>query len=43
MTDHPTTALLVGATGSIGAHVVAETLRQGDRVRAMARDTITVR
>ncbi|MFJ3490525.1 NmrA family NAD(P)-binding protein [Leifsonia aquatica] len=43
MTDRPVTVLVVGATGSIGTHAVAEALRQGYRVRALARDTITVR
>jgi uncharacterized protein YbjT (DUF2867 family) len=38
MTDRPATVLVVGATGSIGTHAVAEALRQGYRVRALARD-----
>lgn len=32
------TVLVVGATGSIGRHAVAEALRQGHRVRALVRD-----
>lgn len=32
------TVLAVGATGSIGRHVVAEALRQGHAVRALVRD-----
>jgi len=32
------TVLVVGATGSIGVHVVREALEQGHRVRALARD-----
>ncbi|WP_327672794.1 MULTISPECIES: SDR family oxidoreductase [unclassified Streptomyces] len=40
MTGRPEslTVLVVGATGSIGTHVVAEALRQGHQVRALARD-----
>lgn len=38
MTDRPTTVLIVGATGSIGRHVVDEALRQGYSVRALVRD-----
>ena len=34
----PLTVLVVGATGSIGTHAVAEALRQGHQVRALARD-----
>ena len=30
--------LVVGATGSIGRHVVAESLRRGYRTRALVRD-----
>ena len=33
------TVLAVGATGSIGRHVVAEALREGHAVRALVRDT----
>jgi uncharacterized protein YbjT (DUF2867 family) len=32
------TVLVVGATGSVGRHVVAEALDRGHRVRALARD-----
>jgi uncharacterized protein YbjT (DUF2867 family) len=32
------TVLVVGATGSIGRHVVAESLRRGHRTRALVRD-----
>ena len=38
MTKNPATVLLVGATGSIGRHVVAEALREGYAVRALVRD-----
>ena len=38
MTDAPSTALIVGATGSIGRLAVSEALRQGYRVRALVRD-----
>lgn len=38
MTDHPSTVLIAGATGSIGRHAVAEALRQGYAVRALVRD-----
>lgn len=38
MTDRPTTVLIIGATGSIGRHAVAEALKQGYAVRALARD-----
>ncbi|WP_369240237.1 SDR family oxidoreductase [Streptomyces sp. R21] len=34
----PLTVLVVGATGSIGTHVVAEALQQGHHVKALARD-----
>jgi len=34
----PLTVLVVGATGSIGTHAVAEALRQGHQVKALARD-----
>jgi uncharacterized protein YbjT (DUF2867 family) len=37
-TGRPSTVLIVGATGSIGRHVVTEALRQGYAVRALARD-----
>lgn len=36
MTDF--TVLVVGATGSIGQHVVAESVRRGHRTRALVRD-----
>jgi uncharacterized protein YbjT (DUF2867 family) len=32
------TVLVVGATGSIGRHVVAQSLRCGYRTRALVRD-----
>lgn len=38
MTSRPETVLIVGATGSIGRHAVAEALGQGYRVRALVRD-----
>ncbi|PVZ55138.1 SDR family oxidoreductase [Arthrobacter sp. H-02-3] len=38
MIDRPSTVLIVGATGSIGRHAVAETLRRGYAVRALVRD-----
>lgn len=38
MADPQLTILVVGATGSIGRHVVAEALREGHRVRALVRD-----
>lgn len=38
MTDRPTTVLIIGATGSIGRHAVAEALKQGYAVRALVRD-----
>lgn len=38
MTSRPATVLIVGATGSIGRHAVAEALRQGYAVRALVRD-----
>ncbi|WP_449373115.1 SDR family oxidoreductase [Arthrobacter psychrolactophilus] len=38
MSHRPTTVLIVGATGSIGQHAVAEALRQGYTVRALVRD-----
>ncbi|GAA2145353.1 SDR family oxidoreductase [Arthrobacter humicola] len=38
MIDRPSTVLIVGATGSIGRHAVAEALRQGYAVRALVRD-----
>lgn len=37
MNTRPATVLIVGATGSIGRHAVAEALRQGYSVRALAR------
>lgn len=33
----PTTVLVVGSTGSVGRHVVAESVRQGYRTRALVR------
>ncbi|SDP79541.1 NAD(P)H-binding [Arthrobacter sp. ok909] len=38
MIDRPSTVLIVGATGSIGRHAVADALRQGYAVRALVRD-----
>ncbi|GGC94089.1 nucleoside-diphosphate sugar epimerase [Tersicoccus solisilvae] len=38
MTDHTTTVLILGATGSIGRPAVSEALRQGHAVRALVRD-----
>lgn len=37
MTTRPQTVLIVGATGSIGHHAVAEAIRQGYSVRALVR------
>jgi uncharacterized protein YbjT (DUF2867 family) len=37
------TVLVVGATGSVGHHVVAEALRQGHTVRALVRDRTRAR
>ncbi|WP_284763192.1 SDR family oxidoreductase [Arthrobacter sp. efr-133-R2A-63] len=38
MNGRPSTVLIVGATGSIGRHAVAEALSQGYAVRALVRD-----
>jgi uncharacterized protein YbjT (DUF2867 family) len=38
MSDHPTSVLVVGATGSIGRRVVAAAQRHGLDVRALVRD-----
>ncbi len=38
MNHRPSTVLIVGATGSIGRHAVAEAQRQGYAVRALVRD-----
>lgn len=38
MTTHPRLILVVGATGSVGGHVVASALKNGFRVRALVRD-----
>ncbi|WP_404302181.1 SDR family oxidoreductase [Alicycliphilus denitrificans] len=38
MSGHRLTVLVVGATGSIGRHVVTEALHQGHAVRALVRD-----
>ena len=38
MSDKMTTVLVVGASGSIGRHVVAESLRVGYNTRALVRD-----
>nr|WP_246221911.1 MULTISPECIES: SDR family oxidoreductase [Gordonia] len=38
VTPENSTALIVGATGSIGRHAVSEALRQGYDVRALVRD-----
>lgn len=35
----PGTVLVVGATGSVGRHVVAEAVRQGYETRALVRDS----
>ena len=35
--DLPLTVLVVGATGSVGRHVVAEALSKGHQVRALVR------
>ena len=37
-TNNPGTVLVVGATGSVGRHVVAEAVRQGYETRALVRD-----
>jgi uncharacterized protein YbjT (DUF2867 family) len=37
-TQKPRTVLVVGATGSVGRHVVAEAVRQGYETRALVRD-----
>ncbi|MCU1404371.1 MAG: NAD-dependent dehydratase, partial [Glaciihabitans sp.] len=37
------TVLVVGATGSIGRHVVAEAVRQGHTVRALVRSASKAR
>jgi uncharacterized protein YbjT (DUF2867 family) len=37
-TDKPGTVLVVGATGSVGRHVVAEAVRHGYQTRALVRD-----
>lgn len=36
--DTPLSVLVVGSTGSVGRHVVAESLRRGHRTRALVRD-----
>ncbi|MBT2532413.1 NAD(P)H-binding protein [Arthrobacter sp. ISL-48] len=38
MNPRPSTVLIIGATGSIGRHAVAEALHQGYAVRALVRD-----
>ncbi|MDK1359864.1 SDR family oxidoreductase [Arthrobacter sp. zg-Y1219] len=38
MNHHSFTVLIIGATGSVGRHAVAEALRQGHSVRALVRD-----
>jgi uncharacterized protein YbjT (DUF2867 family) len=43
MTAPHLTVLVVGATGSIGRHVVAEALRRGHTVRALARNLARAR
>ena len=43
MTKNPATVLVVGATGSIGWHVVAEVIREGYAVRALVRDASKAR
>lgn len=37
-TKKPGTVLVIGATGSVGRHVVAEAVRQGYGTRALVRD-----
>jgi uncharacterized protein YbjT (DUF2867 family) len=43
MPDSPLTILVVGATGSVGRHVVAEALAGGHRVRALVRNPARAR
>lgn len=43
MNPHPGTILVVGATGSIGRHVVAQALHAGYTVRALVRDPARAR
>ncbi len=43
MTDHQLTVLVVGATGSIGRHVVAASVAAGHRTRALVRDSSRAR
>ncbi|MDP9886101.1 uncharacterized protein YbjT (DUF2867 family) [Sinomonas atrocyanea] len=43
MTDRPQTVLVVGATGSVGRHAVAEALRQGLTVRVLVRNSSRAR
>lgn len=43
MNKPPATVLVVGATGSIGRHVVAEAVREGYAVRALMRDASKAR
>jgi uncharacterized protein YbjT (DUF2867 family) len=38
MNHRSSTVLIIGATGSIGRHAVAEALRHGHTVRALVRD-----
>lgn len=38
MRNQETTTLVTGATGNTGAHVVAELVRRGERVRGLTRD-----
>jgi uncharacterized protein YbjT (DUF2867 family) len=38
MITRPTSVLVVGATGSIGRHVVEESIREGYPTRALVRD-----
>lgn len=39
MQDKPLNILVIGATGSVGRHVVSEAISQGHTVRALVRDT----
>lgn len=43
MTDHALTVLIVGATGSIGGHVVEEAVQAGHHARALVRNSSKAR
>ncbi|WP_036297156.1 NAD(P)H-binding protein, partial [Microbacterium sp. C448] len=43
MTDHALTVLIVGATGSIGQHVVEQAVQAGHHTRALVRDSSRAR